>query len=341
MNGIGYLDSSGIPQADYGAYMDFGKFSVTPDDYYIAVKLRATGGDADDYQGYFFKINPTTVQLGIRKKGQADIITKQLGGPFASSFDWTANYRLEASIHGQDFYLRLYQYYDDNAAEAYLIRTLVATMDGTLTAAGSAGFEMSSDPAGAAKLINWRLFYEDWETPAAPINLVALGSDNSVLLRWDDIPAMDSYQVLRSSDGVTYTLVGSPRVNFLADDSVTTGTNYFYRVRTRNNSMELSALCAAVAVTATNPTLGSGGGTGSGADQVTLTFELPGSVPIADASVWITMDAEGDDVVAGTLQTNSLGKATFMLDAGVTYYAWLRKDGVISILGQSFVAEAD
>ncbi len=82
-------------------------------------------------------------------------------------------------------------------------------------------------------------------------------------------------------------------------------------------------------------------GSGTGADEVTLTFTKEGSVPIADADVWITSDAGGDNVVAGTLQTDSSGQVTFLLDAGSTYYSFLQKDGINSIRGQSFVAQAD
>jgi hypothetical protein len=93
---------------------------------------------------------------------------------------------------------------------------------------------------------------------------------------------------------------------------------------------------------------GSGGGggspTGTGADQVTLRFysDPPANTaPIADADVWVTNDADGANVVAGTLQTNSQGEAEFLLDAGVTYYVWMQKDGDNPILGESFVAAAD
>jgi hypothetical protein len=91
---------------------------------------------------------------------------------------------------------------------------------------------------------------------------------------------------------------------------------------------------------------GAGGGGGSpvgpGADPVTVTITRQGTgTPIADADVWISTDAGGTNVVAGTLQTNSLGEAVFMLDAGLTYRLWMQKDGENSILGQAFVAAAD
>lgn len=79
---------------------------------------------------------------------------------------------------------------------------------------------------------------------------------------------------------------------------------------------------------------------GPGADECTITVQISGD-PVPDADVWITSDEEGEDVIAGTLQTNSSGEARFMLDAGETYYLWLQKDGVNSIQGEEFIAEAD
>jgi hypothetical protein len=101
------------------------------------------------------------------------------------------------------------------------------------------------------------------------------------------------------------------------------------------NTGEVIAAANSVADLATGVTA-----QGVGANQVTLTYETSGN-PIADADVWITSDAAGTLVVAGTLQTNSNGKATFLLDAGSTYYAWMQKDGLQSIQGTQFVAEAD
>lgn len=45
------------------------------------------------------------------------------------------------------------------------------------------------------------------------------------------------------------------------------------------------------------------------------------------AEVWITSDAAGANLVAGTLHSDAGGLATFMLDAG-TYYVWCQRSGV-------------
>lgn len=79
---------------------------------------------------------------------------------------------------------------------------------------------------------------------------------------------------------------------------------------------------------------------GEGADEVTVNVSVSGT-PVADADVWVTSDSAGDVVVAGTLQTDDQGDATFMLDAGTTYYLFAQKSGVNAIQGQSFVAVAD
>lgn len=81
-----------------------------------------------------------------------------------------------------------------------------------------------------------------------------------------------------------------------------------------------------------------------GADPVTIAFFLdyPANTrPVADADAWVTEDPEGQVVVEGPLQTDSNGKARFMLNAGLTYYAWMQKDGVDSVQGRPFVAVRD
>ncbi|HEV7297927.1 MAG TPA: SGNH/GDSL hydrolase family protein [Tepidisphaeraceae bacterium] len=79
---------------------------------------------------------------------------------------------------------------------------------------------------------------------------------------------------------------------------------------------------------------------GPGASLVTIPLTVDGA-PLADADVWITSDAAGANVIAGTLQTDSAGEATFLLDAGLTYYVWAQRDGVNAIRGHSFVAVED
>jgi hypothetical protein len=48
------------------------------------------------------------------------------------------------------------------------------------------------------------------------------------------------------------------------------------------------------------------------------------SVPVDGAAVWITLDIEGANLIAGTLYTDTFGNVTFMLEEG-TYYAWVQK----------------
>jgi len=85
---------------------------------------------------------------------------------------------------------------------------------------------------------------------------------------------------------------------------------------------------------------GVGGAVGPGASPTTIEWlDADSGLPVADGDVWVSTDAAGANVIAGTLQTNSLGKATFMLDTGVTYYLWGQKDGYAPIEGESFVAE--
>ena len=69
-----------------------------------------------------------------------------------------------------------------------------------------------------------------------------------------------------------------------------------------------------------------GGSTGSGAIEHTITVNTVGGDPIDNVKVWVSTDAAGTNVVAGTLRTDSNGEVEFMLDAG-TYYSWREHGG--------------
>lgn len=84
-------------------------------------------------------------------------------------------------------------------------------------------------------------------------------------------------------------------------------------------------------------TLTGTGGAGASLDVIDIKI---GSTPVANMQVWLTSDASGTVLVAGTLSTDVSGEVPFMLDYGTTYYLWAVKVGVNSIYGQSFVAAA-
>lgn len=65
-----------------------------------------------------------------------------------------------------------------------------------------------------------------------------------------------------------------------------------------------------------------GGTTGSGSESTTITID-DGSNPVEGAAVWVSTDAAGSNVVAGTLYTNTFGRVTFLLDPG-DYYRWVQ-----------------
>lgn len=66
-------------------------------------------------------------------------------------------------------------------------------------------------------------------------------------------------------------------------------------------------------------------GVGSSTYSVTVTTD-DGVTPISGASVWVTTDIAGVNVIAGTLTTNGAGVATFLLDPA-SYYLWRQAEG--------------
>lgn len=107
-----------------------------------------------------------------------------------------------------------------------------------------------------------------------------------------------------------------------------------------NATVDTGAIATAVAGAISVPTVGQidaqlssthGAGSwgssavGTGSVSVTLTITADGS-PIDGVAVYVTTDAAGTSITAGTLYTNAFGHVTFQLDPG-TYYVWKQCSG--------------
>lgn len=63
-----------------------------------------------------------------------------------------------------------------------------------------------------------------------PGSVILQTGNGQTLVSWPIISGASSYTVQRSTDGVTWSDVGTPSVNFYVDSSVTVGTLYYYQV---------------------------------------------------------------------------------------------------------------
>lgn len=73
-------------------------------------------------------------------------------------------------------------------------------------------------------------------TPAMPIDITLQQANGQIFLDWSLVAGATSYQVQRSEDGVTYTIVASPTVNSFLDDTITVGVLYYYKVASTNTN---------------------------------------------------------------------------------------------------------
>lgn len=71
---------------------------------------------------------------------------------------------------------------------------------------------------------------------ATPTNFYVQQGNQQVYLSWDLIAGATSYDVQRSTDGVTFASVATPSINNYLDISVTIGTQYFYKIASINLS---------------------------------------------------------------------------------------------------------
>jgi fibronectin type 3 domain-containing protein len=72
--------------------------------------------------------------------------------------------------------------------------------------------------------------------PAIPTNFYVQQADGNVLLSWNIVAGATSYTVYRSTDGVTFSSLGTSAVNSYLDSAATINTLYYYTVASTNGS---------------------------------------------------------------------------------------------------------
>jgi hypothetical protein len=72
--------------------------------------------------------------------------------------------------------------------------------------------------------------------PAIPQNFFVQTGNQQDFLSWDITTGATSYDVQRSTDGVSYVTIATPAVNSYLDTAVTLGTQYYYKVAAVNGS---------------------------------------------------------------------------------------------------------
>lgn len=70
--------------------------------------------------------------------------------------------------------------------------------------------------------------------PATPSNVYVQQANGLVYLSWDITAGATSYPILRSADGVTFVEIDAATINNFTDDTVVSGTQYYYEVSARN-----------------------------------------------------------------------------------------------------------
>lgn len=72
--------------------------------------------------------------------------------------------------------------------------------------------------------------------PTTPNNFITQIGNQQVLLSWDNVAGALTYDVVRSTDNVTFTSLASVGVNQYVDLTAALGTQYFYKVAATNGS---------------------------------------------------------------------------------------------------------
>lgn len=70
--------------------------------------------------------------------------------------------------------------------------------------------------------------------PYQPVTPVLQTGNQQTLLSWPIVVGATSYSVKRSSDGISFSVVGTPTTNYYTDTTVVVGTTYYYQVASVN-----------------------------------------------------------------------------------------------------------
>jgi len=70
----------------------------------------------------------------------------------------------------------------------------------------------------------------------SPQNIILQTGNQQNLVSWDQVVGATSYSVQRSTDGVSFSTIGTSSVNAYTDSAVTIGTEYYYQVASVNSS---------------------------------------------------------------------------------------------------------
>ena len=155
--------------------------------------------------------------------------------------------------------------------------------------------------------------------PTAPSLLkLAINSSTSITLNWTAPSSTASSQLVqRSTDGMNFVTVATvaPLINTYTDASLSSGTNYVYRIVASNSTGTSTSNIASTA-----PTTPAGLAAGAlSASTIKLTWQAPGTAPQS-----YTLQRSIDGTTFTSVATNIAGSATTYTDAGLsagtTYY---------------------
>lgn len=74
-------------------------------------------------------------------------------------------------------------------------------------------------------------------SPATPTNFLVQQGNSEVLLSWNYAAGATGYPIQRSTDGLTFSALTTPTVNFYVDSTVTANTQYYYKIASTNGTV--------------------------------------------------------------------------------------------------------
>ncbi len=168
-------------------------------------------------------------------------------------------------------------------------------------------------------------------------NVVGLtvGDVAAIKAKTDNLPSdpADQSLIIAATDAVMNRIGAPVTASISADiatvkaktDLINTATFWLGAFATNSGSTYAGAVAGSVVKEIADNAVGSGV-IGPGSIEFTVTINDDMAAPLDGAEVWVSTDSAGTNVIAGTLNTNASGQATFLLDAG-DYFLWVVHSG--------------
>jgi fibronectin type 3 domain-containing protein len=191
--------------------------------------------------------------------------------------------------------------------------TTLSYTDTALTAGTTYYYAVMASNAYGTSVISNEAFATPYSSaPQVPTDLAAAPSPTQVKLTWNTAPNATAYTIARSTNGATFSVLGTSTTTSFTDATVTANATYYYEVQSTAGAAA-SAYCAPIKVIAATPTPAPTGVTATpGVNEIQVSWNA-----VTGATSYFLQRSTG----SGWTWSKTLTSPSY-LDTGLTAGTW-------------------